>query len=361
LFGWNTGSLNEGQLFDIPSGTYKATVTDANSCKYVPVSILLEDSIDHLIVSATVLNEPLCAGDGDGLLSSIVENGNSPYLFNWSAGLEHFSSNSMDSLIELSGGWYDVTVTDANGCVGTSTTVQVDEPDPLLLMSSEISAPYCEGDSSGSILLIPMGGTSDYQFFWDNGDTTNPLINIPSGTYTALIKDANECQFITSPMQVPEGIEFGVETSFSPDSQGMNDGSANISPFGGTEPYFIQWDVMTGSQTGPTATNLFEGTYYVMVSDSNFCLIDTFVIVPQANSVSNLINEINVYPNPFSGDVSNISEGYLINSEGKRSYPDYVVKDNVIEMVVRDIPAGVYVIRVIREDSRSYLARIVKM
>ena len=162
---------------------------------------------------------------------------------------------------------------------------------------------------------------------------------------------------------------FGAETSFSPASLGMNDGEASILPFGGTKPYFIQWDVATGSQTGATATNLFEGTYYVMVTDSNSCLIDTFVVVPQATSISNLTTELNVYPNPFTGDrffitlpdASIISEGYLINPEGKRFDLDYIVKNNVIEVVIREIPAGVYMVRVIGKDGRSYFGRIVRM
>src|SRR5690606_17977330 len=65
-------------------------------------------------IEGTVINET-AVGASDGSLSVTVTGGTSPYEYLWAPGGE-----TTDSISGLSPGVYSVTVTDANGCIGTA-------------------------------------------------------------------------------------------------------------------------------------------------------------------------------------------------------------------------------------------------
>ncbi len=76
-----------------------------------------------------------------------------------------------------------LTVTDANGCSYTTQT-QINQPTAL---ESSISA------FKEKIDLTIEGGTPQYTYLWNTGDTTQDLTNVPSGFYEVLIVDGNNC------------------------------------------------------------------------------------------------------------------------------------------------------------------------
>ena len=66
-------------------------------------------------------------------------------------------------------------------------------------------------------------------------------------------------------------------------SCGICNGTATVTPAGGTPPYAYFWNP-TG-QTSPTATNLCTGNYTVTVTDSRGCTASINVFVPQAITI----------------------------------------------------------------------------
>jgi hypothetical protein len=77
-------------------------------------------------------------------------------------------------------------------------------------------------------------------------------------------------------------------------SCGGSNGSATVTPTGGTPPYTYLWDVSTESQTDSTAINLAPGIYSVTVTDSD-CLtaIDSVEVF---SSGGNLPDSIDITP-----------------------------------------------------------------
>src|SRR5690606_9614774 len=97
-----------------------------------------------------------------------------------------------EDLADILAGTYTVTVTDANGCTATATAI-VSEPSPVDF-SIDVEDVLCYAESTGSIDVSNVsGGVSPYTYLWSNSATTQDLVNIPAGTYSVTVSDANGC------------------------------------------------------------------------------------------------------------------------------------------------------------------------
>lgn len=83
-----------------------------------------------------------------------------------------------------------------NGCQKDITQV-VTEPTQLTSVAFAVPV-LCAGASSGSVDLEVTGGTTPYNYVWNNGQTTQDLANVSGGTYTVVIYDANGCSITNS-------------------------------------------------------------------------------------------------------------------------------------------------------------------
>ena len=116
------------------------------------------------------------------------------------------------SLTASTSGTYDVTITDANGCIA-SDTINVNVLSPLSIKES--TAVTCYGLSDGTASATVSGGLPPYSYLWvDNGQTYNTpnATNLPAGTYTFVITDSIGCTFtdsvtITEPTQLTASVQ----------------------------------------------------------------------------------------------------------------------------------------------------------
>jgi uncharacterized protein (TIGR02145 family) len=113
------------------------------------------------------------------------------------------------NFIELSAGEYTVTATDANGCTATMT-VTVDEPDALVVGNYETTPASCANNDGtisitgthggvayanniGYLYRLTLGSTIERNSFGTTSATTT-FNNLPKGTYTLTVTDANGCE-----------------------------------------------------------------------------------------------------------------------------------------------------------------------
>jgi hypothetical protein len=177
------GSQTTQEATSLAAGSYSVTVSDANNC--TSVSTVSVTSPSGLAATAMVFTNVSCKGASDGSINLNVTGGTAPYTYNWSNG------STSEDLFGLSGGTYTVTVTDANGCT-TNATGTVAEP-TTLTPSTTITDVTCNGNSDGAIDLSVTGGTSPYTYIWNTGAITEDISNLPTGTYTVTVTDANGC------------------------------------------------------------------------------------------------------------------------------------------------------------------------
>jgi large repetitive protein len=121
---------------NLTAATAKLTVTDAlflsNSYS---VPIIYPDEIQ---VTPT-LSPVGCSASNDGAISLAVSGGNSPYTFLWNNGA------TTQNIIGLSGGTYEVDITDASGCVKTEVynLLNGDNVNPVLTISANETIQGC--------------------------------------------------------------------------------------------------------------------------------------------------------------------------------------------------------------------------
>ena len=162
---------------------------------------------------------------------------------------------------------------------------------PLLTTTITKTDVTCNGGSDGSaVFTVVSGGTPPYDFIWSSGDITlgtssptDSVTGLPAGTYSVTVTDVNGC-IATDNISVSEPF---ISLSFNTTQALCNeicDGSATVTPSGGTEPYTYLWD---DGQTDSIATGLCMDTVTVTVTDAHGCTkTDTANILAGSISLS---------------------------------------------------------------------------
>ncbi len=286
---WSNGATTE-DISGLAAGTYEVTVTDCNGCIAIGSVTITEPSAIILSETHGNLN---CYGVGNGWIDLMVSGGTAPYTYAWNNG-----ATSMD-LIGLSGGWYTVTVTDANACTA-AITVLITEPSPFDL-DFETGDIMCTGDNDGWIDLLLQDSVC-LQYNWSNGATTQDISGLAAGWYYVTVIDCNGCMAIDSACiyapNNPLEIDYTVNDVLC---YGGNTGSIDISAVGGTMPYLgIYWTGVVPTeccgldtivldsaqmwglnQTTDILADLQAGTYYVTLVDAYNCEAYAEIIVEQ--------------------------------------------------------------------------------
>ncbi len=284
-FVWSNGAVTE-DLIGLAAGTYTVTVTDANGLTggcAATTSITITQPTSPITVSTTQTNV-LCFGASTGAINLTVAGGTAPYSYAWSNGA------ITEDLTVIPAGIYTVTVTDANGSVGgctATTSVTISQPAAALTISSTHVNVLCNGAITGSIDLTPAGGTAPYTYSWSNGATTQDITNLPAGSYTINVHDANgiagSCAAVATIIITQPAAPLTL-TSSKVDilCNGGNTGAINLTPAGGTAPYTFSW---SNGATSEDLVGLTAGTYTVSVTDANGsiggCAASTTITITQ--------------------------------------------------------------------------------
>ena len=264
----NTNLGNSRALSGLRAGTYQLTVRDANNCSITQSFVLKNpDKLGVALVTAQS-RDPLCMGSNDGILQVSATGGTGAYTYRWSNG------QTTARATNLRAGTYEITVSDANNCSITQSFVLNDPPKlALALVASQSRDPLCAGSSDGILQVQVTGGTGNYTYRWDNGQTTAQATGLSAGTYEVTVSDAHNCSVTRSfVLNDPPKLAVALVDAQSRDPlcTGSSDGVLQVQATGGTGNYTYRWN---NGQTTAQATNLSAGTYEVTVSDAHNCSI----------------------------------------------------------------------------------------
>lgn len=278
-YNWSTGTA--GATDSIRTGlsggvTVFVTVSDNSGC-----SDTVSTTLTNPLAITSFFSDSIaivCGGDSTGSLTVTPANGTQPYSFTWTTGVSTGTSDSI--AINLAGNFaYSVTITDNLGCSDTNSFT-LSEPPAYSVSFTDSSIIQCNGDTNGSLIVTPSAAGS-YNYSWSasdgstviTGTTDSIAVNLRGGvTYTVTVSDGLGCQKTLSRL-VSEPTALSLTTSSTLARCGGNQGTATVSPSGGTPGYSFAWDSAGTAlgQTTPTATGLFSGLYNVVVTDTNGC------------------------------------------------------------------------------------------
>ncbi|MFH1321907.1 MAG: PKD domain-containing protein [Bacteroidota bacterium] len=264
------GSQTTTNATGLCAGSVTVTATDANSCVASDNIILNEPAP---LVLTIVETDATCAGVCDGNATVSVTGGIPPYSYSWSNG---DNAQFADSLCN---GVHNITVIDNNGCIAISSFI-INAPAAVTVLISSFSDVDCNGNCNGYAQSAPSGGSTPYTYLWSDGQPNDQAIGLCAGFYCITVTDANGC-LDTACVTISEPPALtGTITSGNVNCFGDCDGIASVSVSGGNSPYTYLW-TDPSFQTTLTADSLCAGTYSVIITDAEGCIITRNVTIIQ--------------------------------------------------------------------------------
>ena len=274
---WSPGGEITSFLINQIAGSYDVHIEDINGCPKDTTIIISEPSV--LTASITSLTHLLCNGDcsvGEATITPI--GGTIPYTYQWfDAGNNPIPGLTDSTATNLCAGTYSVTATDANLCTVTIMGITITEPTLLTAVSSATPA-TCNGDSDGTVVVTPSGGTEPYAYLWENAGnpvgTDSLITGLPLGTYDYTVTDANGCVITGSVNVIEPAVVDYILTTVDLLCFGDVNGQASVSNVtGGDGNYSYLWLDNGGNTigTGISINTLSAGLYTITVTDGNGC------------------------------------------------------------------------------------------
>ena len=171
-------------------------------------------------IDGIVFNMPSCEGFNvtvsgthetsvgamDGTATATPNGGTAPYQYLWS-NLE--TTQTITGLIPTS---YYVTVTDANACQKVGNfTVNPAGCNIAVTVTGTNSNSYSIYSGTGSATATVTSGNPPYLYTWNTGAETATISNLPIGTYSVMVQEAND----------PGCFTWGYYTVFGPNGSGV--------------------------------------------------------------------------------------------------------------------------------------------
>lgn len=299
---WSDGSTEPNRT-DLTAGVHELVITDDNGCIFTWIG-LVEASGGNVTATESNQSGESCTGSEDGSVT-LTGDGAGTFTFTWPDG-------SMDaSRTDLAAGDYEVTIENGTGCSGTQI-VNIAEGNSFTVDASDILNVRCFNETNGMVTVDVTGATGIVNYNLGIGTVTgNVISDLPAGNYTLTVTDGSGCESET-PIEITEPTEFLPTIANIPVScGGSGDGSATVTPIGGTGPYTYLWG---DGETTPSIVNLSGGTFTVDVMDANGCTVPLSTDVDGGGSLGVLADPANTQltvscPGDADGMISVIVSG----------------------------------------------------
>ena len=264
---WSNGAQTQSITANT-SGLYFVTVTNAAGCTAVSNEITVNAQSAFTPTITAVSPTTVCAG----AFATLVASPGATYLW---------SNNANTQGVNIgTNGPVTVTVTNSQGCTGTSAPINITVlAVPTTTITASGATTFCEG---GSVTLTAGGANS---YVWANNSTTASQTVTTGGTYVVTGYSANGC---------PDLAEITVTVNEAPSADLIADGNNSLCP-GETLTLSAQpgnaYNWTPSASTAQEIAVTTPGTYSCSITSANGCTTTSEqVVVTAAQPTSTTLN-----------------------------------------------------------------------
>lgn len=263
----------------LTQGLYSVRVTNTNGCEVTKAFQV--GKVPNVGIGSLLITQPPSCFLGDGEVTVIVTGGTAPYFYYGSNGTSHVDFATSYTFTGLSGGFFEVTVTDAGLCTDTKSVTLV-TPNSFNNVAILTTNSNCNNNNGSCTISIGAGTPGTYLYTLSgsngslsiipNGSLTETFPGLSSGNYIITI-DKGGCVY-TGTTSINNVDKFTVSAITIDTTFGLNNGeiSASIST-GATLPVSYKLtgpspSLVNVTQNSGYFTNLAPGNYILEVTDS---------------------------------------------------------------------------------------------
>ena len=272
---------------NLACGFYKVTVTDSHGCQLTGRDTLTEP--DSLLVTHEV-RFPSVFNGSDGTIRLFPKGGTEPYRYEWT--YNHLTDNPLAGLA-ASDTPYEVTVTDAHGCIVIDTPRMYN---PLIVEIQVRDSISCYGRLDGRLAAVFAGGVgAPHDFEWfkrdreghfrEIGTNDSILYGVADGEYRVSVRDRSDSLAISDVFvfRHPDSLQLQFRHHFplcKHDANGWTEALAD----GGTTPYRYYWEDID-REDAALRSGLEDGVYKAVVTDRRGCVVSATDTLTEPDSL----------------------------------------------------------------------------
>ncbi len=346
---WSTGGSGQS-IVGLAAGTLTVTVTDATGCLLVGTTSVQEPAA-ALAISLLEKTAASCSENSDGMAEIAASGGTGAATFAWSNGA------TWPMVAGLAPGNFTVTATDANGCTATSTVEILVEDKTAPNLICPANQIFCENETFAPPLTFSdnceLGGNAPVQTAGPTGPSFPVGISELEFSLTDKSGNTASCAFSVTVLAAPN---FSANITHDVDAGGQ--GSIDLTSNLPDQTCQFQWAGPNGfTAATEDLTGLFAGTYTVIITNQLGCT------ATQSVDIQNLVPTVEasdpatwrVFPNPTDGFLqvemgdAKIRFAQILDLQGR------VLRtlEGVEKLDIRDLPAGLFALRIFAENGAS--------
>lgn len=246
-----------GNVFTVPAGTYTVTAREVATTTCTATATPVTVSQPALLVAAGSVTTPIATIGGSGVITISATGGTAPY-----TGTGTFNRTA---------GTYSFTVTDANGCTG-STSVTINDPAACIItgVTATPGTISCNGGTTTITAVAAPAGTYEYSLNGGAFQASGSFANVAAGSYTIVAREAGNtvCTATATGSVSQPALLVATAAVTTPIAVPGGSGVITVSATGGTAPY-----------TGIGTFNRTAGSYTFTVTDANGCSATSAAVV----------------------------------------------------------------------------------
>lgn len=279
----------DSKVKNLAPGSYTMLLKDTKNCESEPLMVTIGQP-EQLGLEVRAIVPEIVFGNGDGLIRARTVGGKlkgsmkikTKRLLGEDESemlpVRDVAAGHQFELAGLSGGLYEIEVTDSNGCVFTSEKIEVPAPpSPLQIEIVSVKDALCNA-RLGSFQIKGSGGWGDYTYRLATHTGTTSISNyeeLSAGSYKVFVQDKLGAS-VSTLIEIGEPGKLEVKATDHIDPTCGNNGTLKLEVSGGAEPYKVSIDNWLSSKILDLPGLVeFEGKaaggYSVKVEDKNGC------------------------------------------------------------------------------------------